>query len=277
MQPYSVLMAVYQGDHPEHLGISIDSILAQTVPTDDFIIVADGPLTAAQQNLIAEKSASYANIHLVQLPDNVGLGLALNAGLAVCKHELVARMDADDIAYPYRMDLQLQAFAAKPELDLVGGYVSEFYDDSDRITAIKEVPLDQAAIYAYGKRRNPFIHPTVMFKKSRIMSLGGYSALRRGQDYELFIRILASGCQVANIGQPLLKFRSSQNMYQRRKSWLSTSLYIRNVYQSWRLGYAGINDLCMAVFMRLSLYLMPLWLSKIIYRKVMRKSVSGGK
>jgi hypothetical protein len=69
--------------------------------------------------------------------------------------------------------------------------------------------------------------------------------------------MLASGCQVQNIGQPLLKFRSSQSMYQRRKSWLSTSLYIRNVYRSWRLGYARISDLGMAVFMRLSLYLMP--------------------
>jgi glycosyltransferase involved in cell wall biosynthesis len=74
------------------------------------------------------------------LPENVGLGLALNAGLSVCKHELVARMDADDIAYPNRMDLQLAAFAARTELDIVGGYVSEFYDDSDKITAIKEVP-----------------------------------------------------------------------------------------------------------------------------------------
>lgn len=276
MQPYSVLMAVYQGDHPDYLAISIDSILNQTVPTDDFVIVADGPLTMMQQNLIAEKGAAHSCIHLVQLPKNVGLGLALNAGLTICKHELVARMDADDIAYPNRMDLQLAAFIARPELDLVGGFVSEFYDDSDKITAIKEVPLDQAAIYAYGKRRNPFIHPTVMFKKSRILDLGGYSDLRRGQDYELFIRILASGCKVANINQPLLKFRSSQNMYQRRKSWLSTSLYIKNVFHSWRLGYAGIGDLGLAVFMRLSLYLMPLWLSKIIYRKVMRRSVSGG-
>lgn len=276
MQPYSVLMAVYKGDHPDYLGISIDSILKQSIPTDDFVIVADGPITQIQQTLIQEKKASHSSIHLVQLPENAGLGLALNAGLAVCKYELVARMDADDIAYPNRMELQLAAFDANPALDLVGGYVSEFYDDSDKITAIKEVPLDQAAIYAYGKRRNPFIHPTVMFKKSSVLDLGGYSALHRGQDYELFIRMLASGCKVQNINQPLLKFRSSQNMYQRRKSWLSTSLYIRNVYRSWRLGYAGINDLCMAFFMRMSLYMMPLWLSKIVYRKVMRKSVTGG-
>lgn len=272
MQNYSVLMTVWVNDKPEYFEQSLTSMLAQTWPTDDLVIVKDGPVTAELERVISRYQQQFSNIHPVQLEENVGLGAALNAGLKICKNELVARMDADDIAFPNRCELQVAEFAADPSLDIIGGFAYEFSDNSEVIISVKTVPENHDAIYRFGKRRNPFIHPTVMYKKSTIEALGGYSTLRRGQDIELFSRLLHAGYRGRNIPQPLIKFRSDESLYQRRKSWKASRNYIANIYKSWRMGYASFFDLVIATLLRVIVLIIPLSWTKLIYRKILRKS-----
>lgn len=275
MTDYSVLMTVWAKDNPDHFRQSLQSIFDQTAPTTDLVLVEDGPIPPELTAVLTQFEPEHPEIHRVRLPENVGLGAALNAGLAHCQHELVARMDADDIAYPERCQLQLQHFAAKPELSIVGGYADEFIDDPDHIRSVKTVPLDSQAIYRFGKRRNPFIHPTVMYKKSTIEALGGYSTLRRGQDIELFSRLLYQGYLGENIPQALIKFRTDENLYRRRKSWKASKIYIGNIYRNWRMGYASFLDFLIAAGMRLTLLIIPLSWTQLIYRKILRKSRPG--
>ena len=272
MQPYSVLMTVWRQDDPGQLAQSLDSLVGQTQPTDDLLVVADGPIPPELTAVLDRYRAAWPMIRLVPLPENVGLGAALNAGLPLCRHELVARMDADDIALPERCALQVARFEQDDQLAIVGTFAEEFADDPSNVVAVKSVPTSHEAIYRYGKRRNPFIHPTVMYKKSVILGLGGYSTLRRGQDIELFTRLLHAGHRAANIAQPLLKFRSDEQLYLRRKTWKASRNYMQTIYKSWRMGYAGFMDLVIAVGMRLTLLLMPPALARLVYRKVLRKS-----
>lgn len=96
MRNYSVLMAVYHKEEPEYLRQAIESIQVQTVPTNDFVLVCDGPLNPELDAVIATKKQEMGNtLNVVRLAKNCGLGNALNEGIKHCKNELVARMDSD--------------------------------------------------------------------------------------------------------------------------------------------------------------------------------------
>ena len=111
-QNYSVLMSVYRKEKAEYLQKSIDSMLSQTVPPQDFVIVCDGLLGDELNQVLQKKKQEYPEcFQIVQLPENRGLGEALKEGLVYCKNELVARMDSDDISVPERCEWQLKAFA----------------------------------------------------------------------------------------------------------------------------------------------------------------------
>ncbi|MBR3640477.1 MAG: glycosyltransferase, partial [Oscillibacter sp.] len=110
----------------------------------------------------------------IYLPQNKGLGNALREALEHCSHELVARMDSDDISFPYRFALQIEAFRKHPDADIVGGSITEFAEDPAQIMGQRSVELDDAAIKADMKKRCAMNHVSVMYKKSAVLSAGGY-------------------------------------------------------------------------------------------------------
>ena len=147
----------------------------QTIPTDDFVLVCDGPLTLALDTVITDMQQAFGSrLHVVRLLKNGGLGNALNVGIQQCKHNLVARMDSDDVSRPERCERQLAVFRAHPEFSLVSGIVEEFSDTIDHVTVRRIVPEQQADILAFAKKRNPFNHPCIMYKKSDVEAAGGY-------------------------------------------------------------------------------------------------------
>ena len=220
MKQYSVLMSVYHKEKPDYLRQSMQSIYRQTVPTDDFVLVCDGPLTPELDEVIAEMQELFGErLHVLRLLENQGLGRALNAGIKACRHELVARMDSDDISRPDRCERQLQVFADHPELSLVSGTVEEFTGSIENVYASRRVPAQQAEILAFAKQRNPFNHPCIMYKKSHVEAAGGYQDFFLLEDYYLWIRMLQQGMQGQNIQEPLLWMRGGSAMYKRRGGW----------------------------------------------------------
>jgi glycosyltransferase involved in cell wall biosynthesis len=268
---YSVLTSVYYKENPQYLRLSMESILNQTIPTNDYVIVKDGSLTNELDKVIEEYQKKYSNIHIVSLSENMGLGVALNTGLEVCMNELVARMDSDDIAIGNRCELQLKEFDNDYELDIVGSYMYEFIDNPDEITAIKTVPITHEQIYKFGRRRNPFNHTSVMYKKSVLLKFGAYSTMRRGQDIELFTRLIFNGCKGKNINKSLVKFRTNENMLKRRKSWETTRNYATTIYNSWKIGYASLFDFLYVCLIQGALMIIPVFIGRWIYRKFFRK------
>jgi glycosyltransferase involved in cell wall biosynthesis len=215
---YSVLMSVYFKEQPNNLRQAMESMRCQTVPTSDFVLVCDGPLTDELDDVITEEQEKFGLIlHVLRLEKNSGLGNALNEGLKICRNELVARMDSDDISRPYRCEKQLELFERYPDICLSSGTVSEFVTDPDHPTGKRTLPITDAEIRAFSRKRNPMNHPCVMFKKSAVESAGGYKeTYHLFEDYYLWVRMLMKGYKARNVKDVLLDMRSPADMYQRR-------------------------------------------------------------
>ena len=268
----SVVMSVYKKDHPEWFEQAIDSLLNQTVPSDDIVIVADGPLTT-QLNTILRQYKAEKSISLVRLPVNQGLGSALNTGLKRAKNELIARMDADDIAVSNRFELQIAEFKKHPELDILGGQIAEFINSPEEITAYRKVPLTQSEIRQFARRRSPFNHPTVMYKKSTIEKLGYYdtSAIRI-EDYDLWLRALSIGAVCANVDAILLYYRSTIDAMKRRKTFTSLKNHIRVRARFYVKNYISLSDFLYGISTQIVLFILPASLASMTFKKVVRNA-----
>lgn len=277
MSNFSVLMTAYSNDNPEFLKLAIDSMLNQTVRTDDFVIVCDGPLTSELDAVLKDFSDNNPNVfNIKRLERNVGLGKALRIGLLECKYELVARMDDDDIAISDRCEKQIDMFNKYPRLSIIGSYMDEFEDDYKSPFRTKSVPCNIGEIRKYSRRRNPFNHSTVMFKKSAILAAGNYSEMCTNQDVELWVRLLNSGYIGYNIPESLVLFRFDKNTYKRRKKWTNIKLLIE-VWKGFQKNrYCSISDYLFVYWSQIAIYIMPSFILKWLYR-ISRKAVKLGR
>ena len=265
-------MSVYKKDDPSFLKSSIDSMLKQTIKCEQFVIVEDGPLPEPLQKTIDNYKTKYKKLFtIVPLKENVGLGRALDEGLKHCRNELVARMDADDISKPERCEKLLSLFESEPRLSLAGTNVDEFYDEPENIVSSRKVPSDYESIRKFIRRRSPFNHPTVMFKKSEVERCGGYGKMKRKQDLDLFSRMLNMDCYALNIDESLLLFRSNKDNYKRRKSWEYCKSYIDVVKENYKRGYCSRLDLLYVMAGQLFLHFSPSWLMKRVSDKYLRE------
>lgn len=268
MEKYSVLMSLYVKEKPEYLRMAIDSMLNQTVIPDEIVIVEDGPLNEALYAVLDEYGDRVTRVRNER---NMGLGLALNAGLRVCRNELVARMDTDDVSKPERCEKQLKRFAERPELAIVGAWVDEFTISPEQVVSTRAVPTDSDDIYRFARKRSAFNHPAVMYRRSKVLEQGGYADLRRNQDVDLFGRMLYAGNKAENIGEALLWFRSNDDLAKRRKSWENTWSYIDTIRRFWKMGYSSFADFAMIAVAQTGMYLMPVKLQHWMYKKFLRK------
>lgn len=269
---YSVLMSVYNKEKPEYLKQSIDSLLNQTLFPEQIVIVKDGPLTEELNSIIDKYKSKYNELFtVVTIEENVGLGKALDEGLKHCRNNLVARMDSDDISLPDRCEKQVQEFIKDKDLSIIGTMVDEFYEDPNKIVTSRIVPTKHEDIVKYMRRRSPFNHTSVMFKKSEVIRSGGYGKFRYKQDLDLFSRMINNGCKTSNINESLVLFRSNENNFKRRKSWLYCKSYIVVQYVIWRRGHCTFYDFLYVVLGQTIMFISPMWLFKIISKKLLRK------
>ncbi|MHB1151384.1 MAG: glycosyltransferase [Eubacteriales bacterium] len=272
---YSVLMSVYHKEKSNFLKQSIESIMQQSIRPDQFVIVKDGPLNEELDSIISCYQKENPDIFTILiLEKNCGLANALNKGLLVCRNELVARMDSDDISIPERCKKQLKAFKENSNLVLIGSNMDEFYDNPNNIVTSRVVPDKLDTIKLFSRRRNPFNHPTVMYKKSRILECGGYnSELIRAQDFELFTKIIHSDGEVANIDESLLKFRSNADSYKRRKEWNHCKSHIKVVQINYKRRYCSVSDLLIVICGQVLIHFAPNSIMKWITAKFLRKKL----
>lgn len=217
MEKYSVLMSLYSKEHPEYLRPALDSMTGQTVPPDEIVLVEDGPLTDELYKVVEEYTARFPGLFTVVVnPENLGLGLALRKGLEVCRNELVARMDTDDVSKPDRCEKQLRYFAEHPDAAILGGQIEEFITSPDAIVGKRVVPLSDGELKEFTKTRCPFNHVTVMFRKSEILKAGNYKDWFWNEDYYLWIRLALQNAVFANVPDTLVSVRVGADMYKRR-------------------------------------------------------------
>lgn len=269
---YSVLMSVYRGEKAEYLRESMLSIFSQSVKTNDFVLVCDGPVTEAINKVIEELSAQFGDVlNVVRLKENRGLGHALNAGLKHCKNELIARMDSDDISCLDRCERQLKVFEERSEIAVCSGVVEEFSESISNTTVRRVPPETQEEIIKFARKRNPFNHPCVMYRKSAVEAAGGYQDFYLLEDYFLWVRLLLNGCTGYNLQETLLHMRAGEGLYLRRSGWkyaISQKKLFDYMRQS---GFITTPQYLKSVCIRSASSLMPNQVRVVLFKTLLRK------
>jgi glycosyltransferase involved in cell wall biosynthesis len=269
-EPFSLLLSVYEGDRPDYLRRAFRSAVQdQTVRPDQVVIVRDGPVREELAACLEELAAgSPVPVTLVPLDHNGGLGPALDAGLTASQYDVVARMDADDVAMPQRFAVQIPLIA---EADIVGSGLLEFVGDTDNIVGQRVPPIDPAQIQAYARMHDPFNHPTVVYRRSAVLAAGGYGDLPLMEDYALFARMLAGGARAVNVAEPLVWYRVGATAFKRRggQALLRSELRLQTEFR--RQGFTTTAQFVRNVLIRGGYRLVPWWLRRAVYRPVVAR------
>lgn len=215
---FSVSMCVYGKDNSAHFKQAVDSILDQTVKPSEVVLTVDGPVPDELDDIIKNYGINPI-FKVIRLSQNMGHGIARRTGLDNCSNDLVALMDADDLSAKNRFELQLQEFEKNPNLDIVGGNITEFVDSPEKIVGKRIVPETDAEIKLYLKKRCPMNQMTVMFKKTSVQKVGGYQDWFCNEDYYLWIRMALANMMFANVPEVLVNVRAGKDMYKRRGGW----------------------------------------------------------
>lgn len=270
---FSVLMTTYDLESTENLKKSLESILInQTVLPDQMVLVFDGPVRDELKKVALEIKKIYPNeMVLVQLPKNLGQAGASKAGLKYCKHELVARMDSDDISVRNRFEVELKLFEKYPNLDVVGGWIGEFVTTEEDIVQIRQVPKKNKEIEKMFRFRNPINNVTVMMKKDAIIKAGGYEKKSANEDYSLYVQILINGGRFYNIQKILVRVRTGNGMSKRRKDI--------NIFLDWRKDQkkllkakkTNLKDYFLSNIGCLGFVIMPYQVKEILYKNILHR------
>ena len=269
---FSVLMPVYWKETPEYFQTALESILNQTLMPDEIVIVEDGKLTDELNSIIETYTSRHPKLFkIVALDKNVGQGLARNAGLKHCSNNLVALMDSDDIADKTRFEKQINYLKDHPEVDVIGSNITEFEGVPENIISKKVVPLTQDEIFRFGKWRSPINNMTVVYKKDKVMSVGGYNTFNFGEDYLLFAKMLVAGMQFCNLEECLVNARSGTRMLAKRVGAKRILQEIQLFWKFYRMGYINLFELSRNVSLKFLLRIIPSALRTWIYMKFLRK------
>lgn len=270
---FSVLMPTYRGDDPDHLEAAIASVFDQTVPPTEFLIVKDGPVGDPIESVLSEWKARHPEtIRTVTLDTNQGLGKALQVGVEACSHDLIARLDADDVCVPDRFERQLAYFEQNPNCDVVGGYIAEFAQDPDETYAVRDVPLEPGAVREWAPRRCPVNHVSVMFRRNAVLEAGNYRPVEPQEDYDLWARLLLDGAVIANVPAILVKVRAGEELYDRRGGFEYAYEEVRRQIEFRRQGFIGTTTLIRNMVVRVPIRLLPGAARGLVYRRLLRRN-----
>ncbi len=271
---YSVLMSVYCKESPLFLKQSINSMIDQTIKPDEIVLICDGKLTNELEKVINDFQKKYNELfNIIRFEKNYGLGHALKYGVEACKNELIARMDTDDISKKDRCEKELEVFAKEKNIGIVGSNIEEFSKNENNIEAIRNVPEKHEDILKFMKRRNPFNHPSVMYKKTEVLKAGNYQEVRYMQDYFLWVDMICNGTIGYNIQENLVSMRANDNLFKRRSGheyYLIQKKLLKNMKKK-----KLINSFEYTFYftIRSISSMLPNSIRKFLFKSIMRKKV----
>lgn len=269
---YSILMAVYIKEKAEYLELAIKSMLNQTVMTNDFVLVKDGPLTEELNEVINKYSSMYPGLfNIIEFEKNMGLGYALKIGVERCKNEWITRMDSDDFSIPTRCEQQLNLIKNNSKLDIVGSSITEFNGYLGNIQAYNHLPETNEEIHEFARRRCPFSHPSLMIRKSKILEAGNYREYHLCEDYELWTRMLANNAQCYNIEESLVYVRVDDNFYKRRGGIKYLKSILKLKTELYKRGFYSLKDYCISSSAHIVMCLLPNKVRTFLYKNFLRK------
>lgn len=214
----TVLMSVYNAER--FVAQAVDSVLNQTFTDFEFLIFEDKSTDSSREIL---RSCSDPRIRLVENTENLGLTKNLAAGMTMARGESIARMDADDICMPDRLERQLEFLHAHPDVSVLGSAVT-FFDESGR-EFVAHQPLEHEEIKCTLFYGFTMLHPSVMMRKGDFEKHGlNYDpAFRVSQDHDLWTRAIRR-LRFANLHSPLLRMREHENKLGRTRKPMQQEL-----------------------------------------------------
>lgn len=199
----SVVMSVYNGE--AYLREAVKSILNQTFSDFEFIIINDGSTDRTPEILETIKDP---RVRVINQP-NRGLTVSLNRGIRLAQGEYIARMDADDISEPERLERQVEIIDRNPNIALVGCWY-KVVDEQGKVLAHRKLPIDSDKLAKELVHRNILCHGSVLIRKDAVEAVGLYNeSLRYAQDYELWLRMLREGFKASVVPDFLYSYRIS--------------------------------------------------------------------
>jgi glycosyltransferase involved in cell wall biosynthesis len=219
---FSVLMPLFYKEKPSYFDVALASIYQQTLLPDEIVLVKEGVLGEELQEIIEK----WEKVKAVQLPiriidadleEIVGLPACLNIGIEHINTDYIARFDSDDENCIDRFEKQIHYLQNNKQVALLGGQIEEMDESMQQSLACRRVPLNNEDIRSFGKWRNPFNHQSVIYKTDIVKKVGGYPVVRANEDYALWGKFMAEGYEVANLPDVLVKARTGEGLYERRR------------------------------------------------------------
>ncbi|MGC3874650.1 glycosyltransferase [Halomonas sp. GXIMD04776] len=264
---FSVLISVYHRENPEYLRQAINSIWDdQALKPNQIVLVKDGPLTFDLNAVVQDWTKRLDEVMtIVELPQNVGLGAALNAGLKQCRHELVARMDTDDIALPERFEKQVSFMESNPDIAASSAILEEWDENFNSVINIRYLPENHCDIVRLARSRSPLSHPLAIFRKDVVLAVGGYPPLWKGQDYALWSLLIKKGYNLANLPDLLLKMRTGTGLVERR-GWEYFKHEAKLLQFQRSIGFLGFYTFHRNLILKCALRLSPSLVKRLAYK-----------
>jgi glycosyltransferase involved in cell wall biosynthesis len=265
----SVLMSVYSKEKPAYFSSALVSLMRQTRPADQIVLVCDGLLTP-ELDAVIQKHAHALPLTLVRLKQNVGLSHALNAGLPACEREWIARFDSDDVCESFRFERQLEFISLHPEIDVFGGNILEFSTDDSLPNSMRVVRQSHEEIVDAARFKNPMNHVTVFFKNSVISSVGGYPHDVQNEDYALWVKLISGGYRFGNMPESLVRVRGGAEMVSRRGGWAYLMAEVKLQSNFRRHGFIGTSVFLWNISTRVVIRLCPHFVRQFFYKNFLR-------
>lgn len=260
----SIIMSTYNVEG--YIIDCLESILKQTYNNFEVLIVDDNSSDSTVKTIesVIQKDARVKIINVNSI--NQGLTKNLNKLIQNSTGEYIARMDADDICEPNRLEEQVKFLEENKEISVVGSIAYQINDEGHKKEDYRKVPLTHEEITKTILTVNPMIHPSTMFRKEKILNIGGYNEdYRTAQDYELWFRCIANNLKLANINKPLLQYRVADNHASKR----SFSYRMLDAKIRWN-GTKNIGVMLpkrvVSVSIPLIIGALPLWARKLLLK-----------
>jgi len=183
----TVLMTLFNGE--KYLREAMESMLNQTYKDFEFLIIDDASTDSSSEIILSYKDP---RIRLIENEQNIGFVLSLNKGLQLAKGEYIARMDADDISMPERLEKQIKLLEENPKVGMTACWISIIHENNNEISFWKIDRQNNSSeeIYYILNFENCLAHSSVIFRKELVIEIGGYDEdLKLTQDYDLWIRL----------------------------------------------------------------------------------------
>ena len=242
------------------------SVINQKYLPKQILVCVDGPIKSSLKKYIILLK-NKKKIDTFYKEQNIGLGKILREAVIKSRYNLIARLDSDDICLNNRFIIQYKFLKKNKDIVMIGGWIDEV--NKNKIIFKKVLPKSFREIKEYAIFRNPINHPTVMFRKDKILEVGNYEHQPFFEDYLLWIKLMNKNKKIVNLDHSFVKMNIDENFYKRRSGFIYYLMFVQFQLKVYALNFINAYQLTINIFLRLILIL-PFPFNKLLYKTILR-------